>query len=175
MRVFSLGSILLLSGSVAAGAQQSCTANFLPVLCMKVAITGDATLSGPTSMAVNALTCADWASGITPGGKGKLEFRSEFTPIDGTQFALEGQVQGYQGPGFYEAESLAGWGSPFMVLVDQTRWENGVVDTAPTGASLKIAADGSGSLNFNGFISDHAAPPPHKAISGNVTWTCVDP
>lgn len=174
MRFMLVGSVFLI-GIASAKAEESCTAGFLPVLCMKVTITGDATLSGPTSMAVNALTCADWASGITPGGKGKLEFRSEFTPIDGTQFALEGQVEGYQGPGFYEAESLAGWGSPFMVLVDQTRWENWVIDTAPAGASLKIAADGSGTLNFNGFITDHAAPPPHKAISGNVTWTCVDP
>lgn len=173
MRLVSAGCILLVS-AVAAPAEEACKADFLPVLCMNVDVSGDVALKGATRTTASAMSCAKWANGNSPRGKGKLEFVGEFAPIGGTKFALEGQVSDYVGPGTYGPERLSGWGSPFMVLTGDTRWENWERDT-PLKAEMQISADGSGSLIFEGFITDHAAPPPYKSISGTVTWTCIDP
>jgi hypothetical protein len=155
-------------------AGEACTPGFLPTICMSVDITGEKTIKGETQTTVGANSCADWASGKSMGGRAELAFKGEFTPVSGTAFAIEGQVEDFKGPDSYKAESLAGWGTPFYVIVDGMHFEPGSDEAGPS-AELQIAADGSGALTFTDMAADTSAPPPHKKISGKATWTCVDP
>lgn len=172
LRIVAVSSLYLLSSLTAMA--ESCTPSFLPTICMSVDITGEKTIKGDTQTTVGANSCADWANGKVVGGPTELAFKSEFTPIAGTPFAIEGQIQDFKGPATYRAESLAGWGTPFYVIVDGVHFEPGSDEGTPS-AEFQLAADGSGSLTFADMITDGSAPPPHKKLSGMATWTCVDP
>ena len=159
-----------------AKAEAACEAGFLPTLCFHVDIKGSAVLSGSTSASVGSTSCAEWARGaITGKAKPGLQFVSEFTPVAGTAFALQGQIQDYKGPGTYTEDALAGFGTGFQIVTGDKTWENWSSETTPPKAKFGVHADGAGSLDFEGFVTDHAAPPPHDVISGSLTWTCVDP
>ncbi len=53
------------------------------------------------------------------------------------------------------------------------RWGSEPADQEKT--KLTIAADGSGSIAFEGYTSDRSGDPPYPEISGTMSWTCSGP
>jgi hypothetical protein len=147
--------------------------NFSPALKVDFEIKGAIVAKGTTAVNIAAFSCADWAAGrpkINP--KPLIEFMLDFDiPVDGQPFYTETLTRDYKGPGTYDATVL-----PLRIWVGGKSWElwgKGSADNVRT--KFTIAADGSGSIAFEGYTSDQSGDPPFAEISGSLSWTCANP
>lgn len=147
--------------AAAGGCQQELTA----ALCVTASVNGRATHQGTSHADLGVATCAEWLG----RDKNRLRFPAFFDDLDGVRFGFDAFVNDFKGAGTYGLESLSGIGMPFGVSAGK-RFEAG-----PTSkARLTLAANGSGSITFDGFV-DLADPEPQPGVeSGAITFTCVD-
>lgn len=145
---------------------------YLPTLKVAFDIAGAITAKGTSDALATGSICADWAAGrqkVNP--KPTIEFMTEFAPVGDQPFYLETVTRDYAGPGTYDGKVL-----PLMIWIGGkgwNRWGSSASDHAAT--RLRIAPDGSGSITFEGYISDRTGDPSYKTIAGTLTWACVSP
>jgi hypothetical protein len=146
--------------------------NFIPTLKVAYEIKGAVTAKGTSDAVAAAFSCADWAAGrLKINDTPTIEFMTSFGDVGGNPFYLETVTKDYKGPGSYDGHVL-----PLMVWIGGKGWRRWGSDAADfTKTKLTIAADGSGSIAFEGYTSDRTGDAPYPEISGTMSWTCVSP
>jgi hypothetical protein len=153
-----------------ASAGGQCAPTYSPQLCMDVNITGRSALSGSTKALALGGGIADTCEQFAKGFEGGLKLPVLFDPINRVDFAMRVGIKPFTGPGSYSEEVLYGEGTPFSVSIGNDTYDRG----AGT-ATYTIAADGSGSFVFDEFESGADTAPREPALSGKLTWVCVNP
>ena len=170
---FGANRLAVLAIACIAGGQAGAQVNNLsPAIKVDFDIKGATAAKGSTGANVFAFSCADWAAGRPKiNDKPLIEFMTTFDPVNGNPFYLELLTRDYKGPGTYDGRVL-----PLMIWIGGkgwNRWGSEPTDSAKT--KFTIAADGSGSIAFEGYTSDRSGDPPFAEISGTLAWTCVNP
>lgn len=169
-RVTMLAASFVTIGGFPVAAQVN---NFTPAIKVDFEIKGAIDAKGTTSVNVAAFSCADWAAGrLQINEKPLIELMLTFdTSLKGHPFYTETLTRDFKGPGAYDGHVL-----PLRIWIGGKSWErwgSGPADKAKT--KFTIAADGSGSIAFDGYTSDRSGAPPFAEISGTLAWTCTNP
>lgn len=154
-------------GATTPAATGACKPEFGAALCVKATVTGRVTHTGTTTAALAGTSCAEWMQ----GKDGRLRFPLFFENLDGAEFGFGSLVTDFKGAGTYPFDSLSGLGQGFTVTSE--RVFEGAGSSGST-ATLTVAANGDGSLEFKDFIEIKDPEPRSPALSGSITWTCVD-
>lgn len=142
-----------------------CQPGLAAKLCVKATVDGRVTHTGTSKADLPDVSCAAWMQ----GKEGRLRFPVFFDKLDGAEFGFGSLIAKFAGPGTYSDDALSGMGMGFTVFSER-EFEARDGSTA----TLTIDANGNGSLDFKDFIEIEDVEPRSPALSGHVTWTCVD-
>lgn len=150
-----------------------CAPTAIATACLTFDLTGDVTLAATAVPAgiPSALSCADWSAGGNElAGPDRFSLPFPDTAVDGKVVSVLATVAAYAGPGTYDLADLVGLGESIQLSIDDDAFES----TASTTGTVVVAADGSGSLVFEGMARLGVGTDGPPALAGTVSWTCTE-
>lgn len=144
--------------------------------CIKAQVSGAATASGVSGLG-GSQSCAEWAAG---GAARVLELPTMLPLGEKNKITVAlTRIAAYNGPGVYTLTSTRQGSIPDMLPALDTG-ERSFGDGAGSTATVRINADGSGTLEAGQLIEIKAAhrmrePDPAARAKLSMQWTCREP